>query len=165
MSRFLSISQLHQGQRSTTTAARAGISLAGVSLAGFFVMTAPSWAESVHLTASLSGAKEVPPNDSKGTGTMTGTYDTMTGKLTWQVTYSGLSGPVTAAHFHGPAPADKNAGVLVPLPHVKKSPIKGSAVLNKAQAKDLLAGEVYVNIHTKAHPAGAIRGQVEKMKK
>lgn len=165
MSRFLSISQLHQGQRSTTAAARAGISLAGVTLAGFFAMTAPSWAESVHLTASLSGAKAVPPNDSKGTGTMTGAYDTMTRKLTWQVTYSGLSGPVTAAHFHGPAPAGKNAAVLVPLPHFEKTPIKGSAVLTKAEAKNFLDGDVYVTLHTKAHPAGAIRGQVEKMKK
>jgi hypothetical protein len=42
-----------------------------------------------------------------------------------------------------------------------ESPIKGSAVLDDRQVTDLMAGKWYFNIHTKAHPTGEIRGQVE----
>ncbi|MHB8884135.1 MAG: CHRD domain-containing protein [Methylovirgula sp.] len=128
-------------------------------------MTAPSFAAIIHLTASLSGAKEVPPTTSKGKGTLSATYDTKTMKLSWRLPYSGLTGPAIAAHFHGPAMSGKNAPVLVPMMHADKSPITGSAILTKAQAKDLLHGDVYVNIHTKAHEPGEIRGQVMKAKK
>ena len=38
-----------------------------------------------------------------------------TKKLTYTMTYSGLTGPATAAHFHGPAAAGANAGVVVPI--------------------------------------------------
>lgn len=138
--------------------------LAAAALAGLLAMTAPSFAEIVNLTAQLSGAKEVPPTDSKGTGTLTATYDTKTMKLSWSLPYTGLTGPATAAHFHGPAGPGKNAPILVPMTNVETSPITGSAVLTKAQAKDLLGGNVYVNIHTDAHKPGEIRGQVMKAK-
>ena len=60
-------------------------------------------------------ASEVPPNTSAGKGAVTATYDNASKKLTWNGTYSGLTGPATAAHFHGPAPAGKNAGVMIPI--------------------------------------------------
>jgi hypothetical protein len=81
--------------------------------------------------------------------------------LSWRITYSGLSGPPTAAHFHGPAQPSTNAGVAVPIPNVATSP-QGSATLTDAQAADLLAGRYYINIHTAANPGGEIRGQVTK---
>jgi hypothetical protein len=79
-----------------------------------------------------------------------------------RITYSGLSGTPTAAHFHGPAQSGANAGVAVPIPNVATSPAQGSATLTDAQAADLLAGRYYINIHTAANPAGEIRGQVTK---
>jgi len=88
------------------------------------------------------------------------TYDPATKKISWKGSYSGLSGPATAAHFHV-APAGKNGGVAVPInPHGPS--FEGSATLTDAQAKQLMAGEFYVNIHTAAHKAGEIRGQVKK---
>ncbi len=51
--------------------------------------------------------------------------------------YSGLTGPATAAHFHGPAPVGKNAGVMIPIAPAT-SPLEGSATLNDAQAKALI---------------------------
>ncbi len=111
--------------------------------------------------ATLNGASEVPPTDSKGTGKASLTYDTDTKKLTYTLTYKGLSGEPVAAHFHGPADPGANAGVEVPIT-VGKSPIKGEATLNDMQAGDLEAGKWYVNIHTKANPMGEIRGQVTK---
>lgn len=137
---------------------------AGLVLAASLFMSAPALADLVHIGAALSGAQETPPNDSKGTGTLTGTYDTVTKKLSWSVSYSGLSGPAIAAHFHGPAPEGKSAPIEVPAPHAEKNPIQGSAVLTDKQAKDLLGGKMYFNIHTQAHKAGEIRGQVKQAK-
>ncbi|MCP3445611.1 CHRD domain-containing protein [Bradyrhizobium sp. CCGUVB14] len=114
------------------------------------------------LKATLDGKSEVPANASAGTGTADIDYDAATKKLSWKVTYSGLSGPATAAHFHGPAEAGKNAGVMVPIPGIATSPAEGSATLTDAQASDLQAGKLYVNIHTAANPGGEIRGQVTK---
>src|ERR1700761_3206250 len=97
--------------------------------------------------ATLDGKSEVPANTSAGTGSADIDYDATSKKLSWKVTYSGLTGPATAAHFHGPAESGKNAAVAVPIPNIASSPADGSAVLTDAQAADLLAGKYYVNIH------------------
>lgn len=87
----------------------------------------------------------------------------MSKKFTYSVTYKGLSGPATAAHFHGPADPGANAPPVVPIPSDKlASPIKGDATLTDAQAADLAAGKWYFNVHTAAHGPGEIRGQVTK---
>ncbi len=114
------------------------------------------------MKAALDGKAEVPPNASAGTGTADIDYDAASKKLSWKVTYSGLSGPATAAHFHGPAATGANAGVKVPIANPGTSPVEGSATLNDEQAADLMAGKYYVNIHTAANPGGEIRGQVTK---
>ncbi|QQO17197.1 CHRD domain-containing protein [Bradyrhizobium diazoefficiens] len=114
------------------------------------------------LKATLDGKSEVPATTSSGKGTADLDYDAASKKLSWKLTYSGLSGPATAAHFHGPAEAGKNAGVMVPIPNAATSPVEGSATLTDAQAADLLGGKLYVNIHTAANPGGEIRGQVTK---
>jgi hypothetical protein len=119
-------------------------------------------AETIRFTATLTGAAETPPTDSKGSGALAANFDTSTKKLDWTVDYSGLTGPVVAAHFHGPAPAGKPAPVEVPLQAPLDSPMKGSATLTDAQAKDLTNGMMYFNIHTAEHKPGEIRGQLEK---
>lgn len=112
------------------------------------------------MTARLSGTSEVPATTSDGTGMVEATLNRQTSELSWTVSYSGLSGPVTAAHFHGPAMPGQNAGVVMPLAGSMTSPIKGSAMLSAAQLADLTAGKWYVNLHTAANPNGEIRGQV-----
>ncbi len=119
-------------------------------------------AETVPLKADLSAAAQVPPVNSPATGTFAGSLDTTTHVLTYTVTYSGLTGPATAAHLHGPAAAGANAGVAVPIAAPLASPIKGHATLTPAQEKDLLSGLYYANIHTAANKGGEIRGQVGK---
>ena len=134
--------------------------LATLTLGAALAFAGPAFAEK--LKATLDSKSEVPPNTSAATGTADIDYDAASKKLTWKVTYSGLSGPATAAHFHGPAEAGKNAGVAVAIPNATSSPVEGSATLTDAQAADLLAGKYYVNIHTAANPGGEIRGQVTK---
>jgi len=135
--------------------------VAAIAFAGAMALASPSMAAMVNFKASLSGKSEVPANAAAGTGSVTATYDSASKKLSWKGSYSGLSGPATAAHLHGPAVAGKNAGVMVPInPHGPS--FEGSATLNDAQAKALMDGAMYVNIHTAANKAGEIRGQLTK---
>src|SRR4030088_417767 len=134
--------------------------LATLALGATIAFAGPAFAEKMKVT--LDGKSEVPANTSAGTGTADVDYDAATKKLTWKVTYSGLSGPATAAHFHGPAEAGKNAGVAVAIPNATSSPAEGSATLTDAKPADLTAGKYYINVHTAANPAGEIRGQVTK---
>jgi hypothetical protein len=131
-------------------------SLAGLGLVALLATGSIAAAETVELKADLKGS------NTAATGNATVTYDTASKQATWRITYSGLSGMPTAAHFHGPAQPGANAGVAVPIPNVAASPIQGSATLTDAQAADLLAGRYYINIHTAANPPGEIRGQVTK---
>ncbi|MSO89580.1 MAG: CHRD domain-containing protein [Rhodospirillaceae bacterium] len=126
------------------------------------LFVAPASAEMIGYKADLKGANEVPPVNQPGTGTLDSTYDTVSKKLTWTITYTGLSGPATGAHFHGPAAAGANAGVVVPFSAPLTSPIKGEATLTDAQAADLQAGRWYANIHTAVNAGGEIRGQAVK---
>ena len=137
------------------------IALAAAIAASCAMAAGPTRAETMNFKATLDAKSEVPPTKSKGTGQATFTYNTASKELTWNITYSGLSGPATGAHIHGPAEPGKNAGVVVPFP-AAKSPIKGSKVLTEAQAKDLMAGKYYVNIHTAANKDGEIRGNITK---
>ena len=134
--------------------------LATFALGATVAVAGPAFADK--MKATLSGASEVPANTSAGKGAADIDYDAATKKMSWKLTYSGLSGPATAAHFHGPAEADKNAGVALAIPNATSSPTEGSATLTDAQAADLTAGKYYINIHTAANPGGEIRGQVTK---
>ena len=134
-------------------------SLATAALAGCGMM---SKSNTANFSGSMNAASEVPPNMTRGSGLAEATLNKDTNVLKYKITYTGLSGPATAAHFHGPAETGKNAGVAVPIPGAANSPVEGSATLTDAQAADLLAGKLYVNIHTAANPGGEIRGQVTK---
>lgn len=119
--------------------------------------------EPVSFKVSLTGAECVPPVNTSGSGTASLTYDPTTRVVTWSIPYSGLSSATTMAHFHGPAKVGKNAPPVIWLSKQgapPPNPIAGSATLTPEQAKEFSAGEWYVNVHTQAHPAGEIRGQV-----
>lgn len=125
--------------------------------------TAVALAAPMSMTVSLSGSQQVPPVTTSGKGTANLTYDPATREVTWTITYSGMSSAVTMAHIHGPAGAGKNAGVEVWLTQKGQpvsSPIKGQATLTPDQAKQFVAGETYINVHTTEHPGGEIRGQI-----
>jgi len=122
----------------------------------------PALADEVSFKATLDGKSETPPTASAGTGALTAKYDTATKTLSWTVTYSGLTGPATMAHFHGPAPVGKPAPIMVPLKGSLDSPVAGSATLTDDQDKALMGGMMYFNIHTAANKPGEIRGQMEK---
>ena len=117
-------------------------------------------AATLHFATGLKGADEVPPNTTPGTGEVTATLDTATKAFSYTVTYSGLTGPAVAAHFHGPAAPGSNAPPMIGI-KVLASPITGTATLTDAQVASLEAGQWYFNIHTAAIPGGEIRGQLK----
>lgn len=131
--------------------------------AALLALTSRSRAATSTFKADMKPSSEVPPNTTTGSGSGTVTLDSTTNKITWNVTFSGLSGPATAVHIHGPAPVGKNAGVLVWLStkgQPASSPVTGSGSLTAAQASDLMNGQCYINVHTAANPGGEIRGQL-----
>ncbi len=133
----------------------------GLTLVAALAFAAPiaAHAEVLDFKATLSGASEVPPTTSAGTGDALLSLDTATKTLTYTVTYQGLTGPAGAGHIHGPAPVGKNAGVMIPFAS-PASPVHGTATLTDAQISELKAGMLYVNFHTAANKGGEIRGQV-----
>ena len=127
-------------------------------------------------TASLDGASEVPPvptatatADANFTATTTGNTTT----IVYTVTVSGnMSGPVTAAHIHGPAGATGIADPIVTLTISNTTGttgvlVSGSFTVTGHASIDMLEllalmddGNTYINLHTTANPTGEIRGQI-----
>jgi len=140
----------------------ARFALSTCTAASLLLAGAYARAETAEYKADLKGSSEVPANDTKGTGMVDAKYDTSTMKLSWTVTYSGLTGPATAAHFHGPAKEGVNAGPIITLTAPLTSPMKGEQTLTKAQADELASGMWYLNVHTAQHAPGEIRGQLMK---
>jgi hypothetical protein len=109
-------------------------------------------------TVTLSGAQEVPPNNSTATGSATVLINTMVNLLHYDLAYSGLTGTETAAHLHGFAASGTNAGVLFTLP--TGNPKVGDLSYSDDQEANLLNGLAYFNIHSSAFPGGELRGQL-----
>ncbi|HEX5218197.1 MAG TPA: CHRD domain-containing protein [Verrucomicrobiae bacterium] len=126
----------------------------------------------------LSSANEVPAvTNSAGSGNeISGgiTFDPTNGVLTLAVGYgsaagfSNLTGAATSAHLHGPATTGTTANVVVDLaPYVfpandpaQGGVIFGSIALSTNVVADLMAGLLYLNIHTATNADGEIRGQL-----
>ena len=115
---------------------------------------------------ALTGAQEVPAVSPSGSGTLDVSYDKSTKTLRYSATWTGMTDSVTMMHFHGPAEKGVNAGVVFPIHEFTpgtSGTANGTVKLDEVKLKeaDLLGGKWYYNIHTKTHPAGEIRGQVE----
>ncbi len=108
--------------------------------------------------AMLSGDQETPPNTSPGTGLGTFTLDAAGTTITYNVSYQGLLSTTIASHLHRGAPGQAGP-VIVPLTCCP-NPLSGSAPWDPANTSALLAGNVYVNIHSALFPGGEIRGQL-----
>jgi hypothetical protein len=132
---------------------------AGMAATALLFATGMAVAQETKFMATLSGGEEVPPVETSATGMADVTFDTGSKELSWSIEFSGLSGPATAAHFHGPAAPGENAGPVITIEDLE-SPSEGSATLTDEQIEQLTGGQWYVNVHTEANPNGEIRGQV-----
>ena len=124
----------------------------------------PAQAVVLNWSASLDQAQEIPaPIPVPGaTGMGLGTIDTGTGDFTWTITYSGLSGPATGLHVHGPAAPGSSAGVQVNVGAISGlgTPAVGTTLLSDQQIDDVVNGLWYINIHTALNGSGELRGQI-----
>jgi hypothetical protein len=120
-------------------------------------------ASSISVNAKLNAMQEVPAQvvkDTKAKGKFTGTL--VGSKLTWKLTFSGLTGPATAAHIHLGA-MGKAGNVAIPLCAPCKTGVHGKTTLSAALKKALKHHKLYVNVHTAKNPNGEIRGQLAEM--
>jgi hypothetical protein len=146
--------------------AKLSLAVIGLAFAGFVQSHETLQAAEMKVTVQLTGAQEVPPTTSKGTGTAVLTLDAAKKTVAWKLTWKDLTGDAGAAHIHGPAAPGANAGVVVGLGGTAplKQPLEGSSVLTDAQWADLVAGKDYINIHTAENKGGEVRGQIPAAK-
>jgi hypothetical protein len=104
---------------------------------------------------------------SPGISVLNAAYDEASNDLTFAVTWNTLTGPVTAAHFHGPGGVGVSAPPLVfvhTLPGfdlVNASGIfVGTVNLSPTEEGYLTSDQLYINLHTGTNTNGEVRGQV-----
>jgi hypothetical protein len=160
-----SLSEPWPGQVQGVTAQTAQIPAA--SAAGFVRVADTAVIGPLAMTSGLAGANERPnPVNTPATGT--GTLTLSGNTLTFEFTYTGLTGVGTAAHIHGPAGPDEIAPPMLDLAPFNggafgtSGTIAGTVILTAEQKAALLSGRTYMNIHTGNFPAGEIRGQIVK---
>jgi CHRD domain len=121
-------------------------------------------ATTIDVLATMNSASEVPAPTGNVSGARGAFSATFTGSgagatLDWQLSFSGLTGPATAAHIHV-AGRGQSGPVAVPLCGPCTSPASGSASVDAAVLTALVSGGAYVNVHTDTNKAGEIRGQL-----
>jgi len=158
-------------------------------LMGALMLQAPAaHATPMTFVGNLSGANEVPPVNSPGTGLATIILDPTAQTLQVNATFSGLTSNDTAAHIHCCAPLGTNTGVATTVPAFPGFPLGATSgtytsavfdltqptIYNPAfitlegglpQAEAALiagieGGQTYFNIHTVNNPGGEIRSQL-----
>jgi uncharacterized protein (TIGR03118 family) len=114
----------------------------------------------LHVPVTLNGVSEVPPVQT--TASAAASLTLVGNELFYSVTFSGLSGPATGAHIHGPADSTQNTNVIIPFnpPAAGSGSFSGNVTLSQTELEWLLAGQTYINIHTATNGGGEIRGQI-----
>ena len=124
-----------------------------------FAACALSAAGAVAESLQLTGAQEVPPNDSQAVGTGDITIDA-DGNVSGSVSTPTIQGK--AAHIHVGAPGKAGPPIITLNggdPGTWSVP--QGAKLNAEQIAAWKAGDLYVNVHTAAHPGGELRAQLK----
>jgi len=113
----------------------------------------------VAMVATLNGTQEVPAVTTTASGKAVFVVDPVTRALSGGVGYAGVT--ATSAHIHTGAtgtPGDPVVTLVVDTNNTATVP--PNTVLTPDQYAALLAGNLYVNVHSSANPTGEIRGQL-----
>ena len=167
---FVKVLTLTQVQADALIAGRMYVNIHNASFPGGEIRGQLNYNQTLNRVAipvngTFSGAQEVPANASTATGTVVGSYSAVGNVLGIKVTYAGLSANATAAHIHR-APAGVNGPVIIDFSSLgftfgaRSGTFSKVIPLTPAQAADLLAGNLYVNIHNANFPGGEIRAQL-----
>lgn len=129
-----------------------------VAIAGALIgANSAAQAESVSLVAHLLGSTEVPATQSDAFAEAQFTYDSAVHELQYYVNYDGIA--PAKIDLHGPAAAGEKAASAIDLA-LSESPVSGTLKLTAEQEAELLAGKMYLDIHSQKYPDGEIRGQI-----
>lgn len=160
----------------TIVATLAVIGMSALSRGGSGVTQQP--ARPVIFTADLDFAQELharaTTSPSTGVGAAVLVLSADRQSISYAFSFTGLTGPVVAAHFHAAANFGQNAGVVKNLCGTSDTPPceEGRLLTGRWSKTDMtqpltdalidafLAGQVYLNLHTSANPGGELRGQV-----
>ena len=126
--------------------------------------TGDSFVPPLLLFAFANKFQVVPPTDSTATAICQGILTAAHDRLEIICTHN-VAG-ATAAHIHN-APLGENGPIVFPL-SLTQDTVSGTWTSTDAQnpltadlVEKLLAGDLYVNVHSSAFPGGEIRGQLE----
>jgi CHRD domain len=135
------------------------VSAAALFAAGLGLGATGGGGSDTKLTASLGSRGETPAP--KGASRASGVFTaSLAGRsLTWRLTFSRLTGKALAAHVHLGKPGVAGP-VAVPLCGPCASGAHGTVAVTAKVRAALLAGTMYVNVHTAKNAAGEIRGQI-----
>lgn len=131
-------------------------------LVAIFGVAASSHAILYTFNNPINGAQEVPSVVTAGSGTVSGSFDSVTRLFTLNVTVNNLTGNVTDAHVHKGV-VGVSGGVVFGLGGTRGSQsytLAHQSTISAAQAVDLLANAWYVNVHTSFRTGGEVRGQI-----
>lgn len=133
-----------------------------LSLLAACLLAGTAGAQTLTFDVTLSGAQEVPPVNTSGTGQATVTLNLTNGVVSVSGTYSGLNSPRTQQHIHGPAGPGQTAPPIVGLSGTggTSGTFFGSGLLSSDEMDALLDGRTYINLHSFAHQSGELRGQI-----
>lgn len=132
---------------------------AAVAAAALLLAAGAGLASAATVHVRLTGSQETPPVKTMAHGSAV-IEVSADGSVSGKVTTRGVKGIM--AHIHEGA-MGKAGGVIIPLtkgPHGTWVVPAGSK-LSADQYKEFLAGGLYVNVHSAAHPGGEIRGQLK----
>ena len=119
----------------------------------------PDWMPgSGAISVKLSGAEEVPPVNTSGSGS--GSFRVAEdGAVSGSVTTKNVAG--TMAHIHLGA-RGRNGPVIVPLAKNGDTySVPEGKKLTSAQLQAFKAGDLYVNVHSNRHKGGEVRAQLQ----
>ena len=165
-----------QSNSATGGSANQGNANTGSNTAGQTAGGGTGTGASTHYEAKLTGKNEVPPHETKATGTAT--FNAMgTNSISYTVHVKDMQ-MVTTAHIHqgkagenGPVvaavlyttntPSAMTNGVLTPRNYYStnlEGPLQGKQITDLIDM--INSGGAYANVHTTANPMGEIRGQI-----
>lgn len=120
-------------------------------------------AQTYSTSGNANGNQETPANNSSGSGTLTGTYNSATNVWQYNISWSSLSSAASAVQMRGPASVGVSGALMFTLtitaPGINGS-ASGNVVLTDQQEADLLANKCYYTILSSTYLSGEIRGQI-----
>ncbi len=133
-------------------------SLLSIVAAAVLLLVSPVARGQILFVASMDQSQESSPTGSQAQGTAYGVLSADLTTLTYSVTYAHLDTTFTAGHFHVGA-AGVAGPVVFPLAFTGNTAIGTWSSVPDSIVRALLQGRLYVNVHSRLHPGGEIRGQ------